>query len=261
MSTWASRLLAACGAVGVAAALTTASTTAAFADNGPISVNTGDGWTTHPDQPLFDLTGIEPGWSSRAVVSVRNDSGHPASLSVAAAEIVDDENGCTAEESLVDTTCSGTNAGELGRRMTVTVLSAAEGTSTPAATVFSGSVDDLATAKTLATDEPAGSVSSYTIVVALPRGTGNETQSDRVSFDLQLRLTGDGVTGVVSVKGSKFVRGPGVVTRVLDVLPFTGSPVLRLVAAALWLLLAGGVLVTYAAVGRRRRRFEVEGEG
>jgi hypothetical protein len=80
--------------------------------------------------------------------------------------------------------------------------------------------------------------------------SGNETQTDQVSFDLQVTLDG---ANAVAVQGTKVTRQPGSgpLHRVLAQLPLTGTPAERLAAAALSLLILGTALVL---AGTRRRR-------
>jgi len=201
------------------------------------SINTGKGWSAQPTGPLFDFVGLGPGWTSTSALAVRNDSDEASALTFRASDIVDDENGCNRPESLVDMTCSGNDAGELGREMVFTVYSQGN----PQVPMWRGNLYDLTAGAKLDSSVAPNQIDSFSIVAELPYSSGNETQTDSVSFDLVVGL--DGAT--VAVEGTKTTRPPtsNPVTRAIDQLPFTGTPAQRLVAAALTMLLIGTVLV------------------
>ena len=238
------------GAVALAIPAASAAAAPATVGSQHISINTGSGWTHDPSTPLFDFTRIAPGWTGTATLAVRNDSDQAAAIGLSATNIAEDENGCNHPESFVDTSCTGVDAGELGKEITLTVYADPSHNgaydSTP---TWSGSIEDLKQAATLSSHLPGGGVSSYKIDATLPMSSGNETQTDRVSFDLQVTLDG----ASVEVEGTKVVRHPGSgpLHRVLSQLPLTGTPSERLAAAALSLLILGTALVL---AGTRRRR-------
>jgi len=229
---------------------TTASAAQMADSDGRLSVNTGSGWTHDPTTPLFDLTRIAPGWNGTTTIAVRNDSDQGAAIGLSATNVVENENGCNHPESYVDTTCTGADAGELGKEIILSVYADPDNDGTYGSTpTWSGSIEDLKQAATLSSQLPAGGISGYKIDATLPYSSGNETQTDQVSFDLKVTLDG----ASVAVQGTKVVRHPGAgpLHRVLDKLPLTGTPAERLVAAALSLLLAGTALFL---AGTRRRR-------
>lgn len=246
-----SRLTRACLAIGGALALAApavgASALPAAADTaaGHISIDIGDGWTSDPSHPMFDSSQIVPGWSTTTALGVRNDSSTTSDVVLRSTAIVDDENGCDHAESFVDTTCSGDNAGELGHELVLTLADP----SSSAPPIWTGNLYDLEHGLTLSRLTP-NAQASYTLTASLPSTSGNETQTDRVGFDLVVGL--DGTTGAVEVEGTKITRSPdgGPVQRLLNDLPFTGSPIMRLTAAGLSLLLLG--LLLWAAAAQRR---------
>jgi hypothetical protein len=220
--------------------------------SGTISVNTGHGWTHDPTTPLFDFTRIAPGWSASTTMAVRNDTDLPAAIGLNAADVVEDENGCNHPETYADTTCTGSNAGELGKEIILTVYAdAGNDGSYDASPTWTGSIEALEQRVTLASQLPAGGATSYKIDAELPTSSGNETQTDQVSFDLEVALDGTSV----AVQGTKITRHPGSgpLHRVLAKLPLTGTPAERLAAAGLSLLLVGTALML-AGVHRRRLR-------
>jgi len=222
------------------------------ATDGQVSINTGAGWTHDPATPLFDITRIVPGWTGSASLGVRNDSDGTAALSIKTTNVVEDENGCNDPESYVDTTCSGDNTGELGKEIVLSVYADPENDgSYQSSPTWRGTIEDLTHATTLDAQLAAGGTRSFKITAELPRSSGNETQSDQVSFDLQVRL--DGIDAAsVAVEGTKTIRtdGPGPLRHIIDALPLTGTPSERMVAAALCLLLMGTALT----LGVRHRR-------
>ena len=236
-------------ALPAANASATAPAAPAAPNTGQLSVNTGSGWTHDPTDPLFDITRIAPGWTETKTFDVRNDSPASAAISLHSANVDDEENGCNHPESFIDTTCSGPNAGELGGEIILSLYAGSgSGGTFDATPSWTGSIRALQLATGLG-PLAAGATRAYKIVAELPYSSGNETQTDSVSFDLVVGL--DGAT--VAVEGTKTTRPPtsNPITRAIDQLPFTGTPAQRLVAAALSMLLGGTVLVL---LFRRRRK-------
>lgn len=227
--------------------------TAAHASGPPhISLNDGSGWTRDATEPLFDLSDIAPGWSSTATVSVRNDGGAAAALILKSSNIVDNENGCDHPESIVDSTCSGDDAGELGHEMTFAVFPQDSSVTTP---IWQGTLYDLEQGVMLADTVEPNAIDTYRIEAQLPYSSGNETQTDTVGFGLRWTLSAAGSSSTVAVKGAKFIRTPrgNVVQRVLHSLPFTGSDIGRLLGGSLGLVCAGAALTMLARTSRRPR--------
>jgi hypothetical protein len=76
------------------------------------------------------------------------------------------------------------------------------------APLWSGSIYDLMTPVTLSSGLPANAVWDYRLTLSLPVAAGNETQSDRLGFDL--RFTADGLTAtLVALRNG---RGNGLFT-------------------------------------------------
>ena len=229
-------------------AASSSATTPAAPNTGQLSVNTGSGWTHAPTDPLFDITKIAPGWTETKTLDVRNDSPASAAISLHSANIDDEENGCNHPESFVDTTCSGANAGELGGEIILSLYTGSgSGGTFDATPSWTGSIRALQQTTGLG-QLTAGASRAYKIVAELPYSSGNDTQTDSVSFDLVVGLDG----AQVAVEATKTTRPPSnPIARAIDQLPFTGTHAQRLVAAGLTMLLIGTVLVL---LYRRRTR-------
>jgi hypothetical protein len=250
----------------------------AHADTSSISVNTGSGWVHDSTTPLFDISKIAPGSSRSATLQVRNDSSDPAQLSLSATGIVEDENGCMHSEAFVDSTC-GAFEGELGHELVFSVYLDPENDGTYQVTpAWTGTLYDLASPTALLAALPGGSVAGMRVDMTLPSSSGNETQTDQVGFALRLTLAGAGspnapgsTSGLGSSAGSEPATTPngpdsvevkgisvtrqlhhGVLHDITNQLPFTGTPAERLVAGALWLIIAGTALSLLATTRRRR---------
>lgn len=234
-----------------AAAMMAMIPSAANADSGQISVNLGSGWSHDSATPMFDLSRIAPGWSQSANVAVRNDSNERSVLTLSSSNIVDNENGCTHPERVVDNTCSGPDAGELGHAMVFSVYQQGQ-ISQP---LWSGTLYDLTKGATLDKGMPAGQIDNYRVQAELPMSSGNETQSDSVQFSLRLTLSGSTASATTEVKGVRISRssGRGPVAAVLNELPFTGSEASRLIAGSLWMITGGALLLLCVRAFRRAR--------
>ena len=217
-------------------------------------------------------------------------AGATTTLALSATDIVEDENGCNGPEAVVDSTC-GADQGELGHELELSVYLDPENDGIFEATPrWSGTLHDLASPATLLNGLGGGGVVGLKIVIALPGPSGNETQTDDVDFSFRLTLAGVGEPsttgttggsgvpstgpgagtttpqgpgsvevppgpGSVVVKGIKATRHPhpGVLHDITSQLPFTGTPLERLVAGGLWLVIVGTALSMLARVRRRRR--------
>ena len=243
-------MLALAGAAVLAIPAVSAAATPAI--GGQVSVNTGSGWTHDPSNALFDFTRIAPGWTATATMAVRNDSDSSAALTWRTTNVVEDENGCNHPESFVDTTCGTDNAGELGKEIVLTVFADPDNNGTFETTpTWSGTIEALTQGGTLASSLGAGDAASYKITATLPSSAGNETQTDRVGFDLAVGL--DGAAGV-AVEGTKITRhGSSTLRGIADHLPFTGPMAMRFAAAGVSTLLAGLALLLLAKQRQRRR--------
>jgi hypothetical protein len=261
----------------------------AHADTTTISINTGSGWVHDSSTPLFDVTRLAPGFTQTQTLMVRNDAADLGDLALSASDIVENENGCMHSEALVDSTCGATQ-GELGHELVFNVFLDPENDGSYQATpAWTGTLYDLAAPVSLLTGLPGGGIAGLRVVMTLPASSGNETQTDDVDFSFRLSLTGAGVPGSpegppgsssgpgdtsgsgpstgpgtvttpqgpgsVEVKGVKHVRHQhhSVLADIASQLPFTGSPIERMVAGGMWLLIAGAALSMLATIRRRRR--------
>lgn len=258
-------------AVGIAcsAAISLLSPAAHAADD-PISINLGNGWVHDSAAPLFHEARIVPGWSTTRTLLVRNNTDAPMALGISAADIVDSENGCTHAESIVDNTCgSGPDQGELGREMIVSVFVDPTNTgSVTAAPTWTGTLRGLLQVAALDSSVPAHAISGVRITTQLPWTSGNETQTDSVSFGLRLDAEdAGGVTLATAVLGQTFAQGAdptaagadhptSVLGEVVTAasLPFTGTYAVVALPVGLALVAAGVVLWLGATRVRRHER-------
>lgn len=260
-----------------AAAAAVVPSTAAQAATHDMSINLGSGWVHDSATPLFAVTGFAPGLSQTKTLLVRNDTTELGDLALSADSIVEAENGCMHSEAVVDTTCGATQ-GELGHELVFSVyLDPQDDGSYDATPVWTGTLYDLATPTALLNNIPGGGIVGLKVDMALPFSSGNETQTDDVDFSFRLSLAGAGTPdspgstsgsglstgsgpqttpqgpGSVEVKGLKVTRQhSNVLHDITSQLPFTGSPTERLIAGALWFLVAGASLTLLAATRRRR---------
>jgi hypothetical protein len=263
-----------------AAVVAVVPTTAAQAATQDMSINLGSGWVHDSATPLFAVTGFAPGFSQTQTLLVRNDTTDAGNLALSADNIVENENGCMHSEAVVDFTCGATQ-GELGHELLFSVFLDPENDgSYEAAPTWTGTLYDLTTPTSLLNGIPGGGIVGLKVDMALPFSSGNETQTDDVDFSFRLSLAGTGSPdtpggttsgsggpsagsgpvstpqgpGSVEVKGIKVTRHPhhNVLHDIASDLPFTGSPIERLVAGGLWLLVAGTALTLLAASRRRR---------
>jgi hypothetical protein len=266
------------GVAAATAALVAVPATAAQATTQDISINLGSGWVHDAATPLFAVTGFAPGLSQTQTLLVRNDTTDAGDLALSADSIVENENGCMHSEAVIDFTCGATQ-GELGHELVFSVFLDPENDgSYQAAPTWTGTLYDLTTPATLLTNIPGGGIVGLKVDMALPFSSGNETQTDDVDFSFRLSLAGSGSPdspgstsgsgpsagsgpvstpqgpGSVEVKGIKVTRHPhhSVLHDITSELPFTGSDTERLVAGALWLLVAGTALTLLAKTRRRR---------
>jgi hypothetical protein len=161
------------GAIAAAAVLGTAAPAAA--DELEIAVVGGG--------PLFQMEDAEPGSTGSAELRVTNESSSEGSLSVQVVNLVEDDNGCNAAEARAgDTTC-GAGGGELGAHLLVTV------TDGDGDTLFDGSLRDLTTTQVLDGALAAGATEHLVFTWLFDPTSGDDTQSDRVAFDVDVALT------------------------------------------------------------------------
>lgn len=197
------------------------------------------------DTQLFDSYEMYPGSTSVSTVRVTNNSDGPATIAVRVTDVISHDNGCTAPESRVDTTC-GDGEGELGAQVVLTVEEDSREPVPIAERVPLGSlIDDLV----LATDLGPHQARRYRFTLELPVDSGNETQSDSVEFSM------DFISTPSLVAQSALPPGPGAIATIgarlstPGTLPQTGSNRGSLILATMFVL-AGTPLV---AITRQRR--------
>ena len=134
------------------------------------------------DSPLA-LDRLAPGITRQGSVSVTNPSDQPVTVALATLNLSDDDNGCVLSEVREgDTTC-GEGGGELSRWLDVTIAGDGE-------PLWSGRLSDLSQDQRLPGALQPGDTEDLDVTVGLPFGAGNDTQTDRVTFDLRIRTIG-----------------------------------------------------------------------
>ncbi|HET7312286.1 MAG TPA: hypothetical protein VFJ17_13275 [Mycobacteriales bacterium] len=229
-------------AAGLAAAFSFA--TAAGADTNQVKINVagdGQGWVHDPGKPILTVNGMMPGSDASTVFGVLNDSTYDTDLSISSANIRDDDNGCKASESVVDSTCGG-GEGELSHELVFSLYVDKTRTGTfDAAPVWSGNIRDLSEPVTVVGQMSAHAAWDVKVNVDFPRSSGNETQSDALGFTLRI-----GTAALpVQVLGEKARRG--------GALPFTGAE-LAVLGVAAAIAAALGVTILRVADKRGSRR-------
>jgi hypothetical protein len=227
---------------------------AAAADDGRLLVDVpgdGEGFVHDTSTPLLHFLKLAPGSSTSGEVTVKNDSPHVVELALQAVDVREAENGCNRPEAREDTTCDDPD-GELGDWLVVTV-SGRQGT-TPQL-LWSGDLDELSEAEVLVERMPAGAEWALELNVELPFAAGNDTQTDRTSFDLRWIATADSgessEADILGVEAFAPGAGGGLGSSGQAIgLPFTGATAdAWLVGLAAALLAAGAGLLA----GARRR--------
>jgi hypothetical protein len=166
--------------------LTAAVVAMAASSSVPSARATDAGWVTVAGGfPLFDLAGIAPGDSGSATITVTNPQVFPATFTMSLISLRTDDNGCNEPEvAFGDTTC-GPGGGELQNdlRLTLTALGAGD------TLVAEGTVAEWGKHPAVDQIVLAGhEARTYRADYELPIGSSNLTQSDLVSFLLELRL-------------------------------------------------------------------------
>jgi hypothetical protein len=214
----------------------------AWATATPVALASETSWLTVPaGLPLFDPAGLVPGDSGSATFAVTNPQSFPVEFSVAVTGLANDDNGCNEPElKSGDSTC-GAGGGELQTNLRL-VLTATGSTDRLLA---DGTVDAWASLPAIDTRTLGGhEYRTYRVDWVLPIGTSNVTQSDLVSFQLEMRLDQllDSVASQPPVP---------VVVAATPSLPRTGTNAATATHVALAVVLAGTGLV---AISVRRRR-------
>jgi hypothetical protein len=135
-----------------------------------------------PDSALT-LDRLAPGISRQGTVSVTNPSDQPVTVALATLDLSDDDNGCVLSETRDgDTTC-GETGGELSQWLDVSIAEGGQ-------QLWSGRLTELDKDRRLPGVLDPGETKNLDVTVALPFEAGNDTQTDRVSFDLRIRTIG-----------------------------------------------------------------------
>jgi hypothetical protein len=181
---------------------------------------------------LFELDDVAPGMRGEERVTLTNNSGDAGDVAVRVVDLVEDDNGCNRPEQRAgDSTC-GVGGGELGRDLTITV------TDEQGDELYSGSLRSLAGGVRLDSTLGAGATADLTFEYVFEQSSGNETQTDRVGFDVEVTLAQAGAASVSDVAGMAFGSGP--TARIAGAeLPRTGGDAMPLVNVAVTCLLAG----------------------
>jgi hypothetical protein len=252
-----------------------------------LSIN-GAAFTTSPGAPLLTLNNLAPGQSSTGTIGVRNGYGDGGDLALQTVDVHNLENGCNHPELLAgDTTCGnpGDGDGELGDAFTLTVQFGDSIAGPWGAPVFTGTVNALKAVAHLGVTVPGGADRYLLVTATLPAPTGNQVQTDSISFDLRVNLStnagggggvvpggggtpggggnnpggntpggdttggntgGAGVGGVAVGPGNGGSGGHGPSSSGTGGLAITGVPVLMWGAAGVLLLCCGLLLVSFA---------------
>lgn len=205
--------------------------------------------------PTNDPMRLAPGYSSEREVRVVNEALDTSELHLQARNLVDDDNGCVHPETREgDTTC-GADGGELADWMRITVTRLGSPTDEQ---LWTGTLSQLAEGAVLESAMPAEAEWRLRLTSELPREAGNDTQTDRVSYDLRWTMSSErgpddvdiaGVEAEASGGGSAG-GGPGMPGSGVIGLPATGAQVgLLLLLITAGLMTAGSILI---AAGRKR---------
>jgi hypothetical protein len=210
----------------------------ASADNGSLLVDVpgdGVGFTHDPGAPFLDVSRMYPGSSGSGYLDVRNASSYDATLTLAALDLVSEENGCLRPEQREPGEGCDADGGELQDWLGVTVTREDIPGGTPDQVLWQGDLGSLTSGADLGGSIPAGATWRLRMAVALPRAATNETMSDSLTFDIRLTASGEGGTSTVDgpqvdVSGPK-PHATGLIHGSSIVLPATGGTV------SLWMLL------------------------
>jgi hypothetical protein len=216
-----------------------------------LAVN-GGGFTSTPPGPLLDTTSLAPGRSRAAQLGVRSAFGVGTKLTLDLFDVHDDDNGCTAAESVIDRTC-GDGQGDLGPRLLITVDLATKPTG-PYRTVWTGSADQLARSVTLDGAVPAKGERWLHLTAMVPAAVGNVVQSDSITFGVRVVLSGNGAHGGSDIAGEHTGQHAGsdsTSSHGTEGLAATGFSLVLFVVGAVSLLVAG-TMMAFAGIGRRR---------
>lgn len=197
---------------------------------------------------LFELDDLAPGMVGSETLVITNQSSDSGDLVVQVVDLVDDDNGCNdAETAHPDTSC-GADGGELSRDLLVTI------TDDDGVSRYAGSLRALADGTLIDRSLPSGEQLELTFDWEFVSSSPNDTQTDRVAFDVEISLTNDTETqsDVVEVAGVS-VRRSSAVEVMGARLPRTGADV-GWAAQVGAVALTSGAAMTALATRRARRR-------
>jgi LPXTG-motif cell wall-anchored protein len=215
--------------------------TPAAADSDPLVVEIVGGG------PLLEITGMYPGIEvESALLSVSNSTDEAGSVALRVRDVVSDDNGCNAPESVVDSTC-GAEEGELADQVVLTV-ERRTGDDTWETVASEQPLAELAAGVPLEDSLPAGDTHVYRLILHLPPGSGNETQTDSIDFDVA--IVGEAVVDA-QVLGATAL---GVRATTGLALPATGATLSAPLLAAMACLVTGAGLVALARRSDRTSR-------
>jgi hypothetical protein len=240
-------LVATAGVVLVTGILTTDSAGATGAAHLRINiVGSGDGFTNTPSVPLLATAGFIPGGASSGTMGVRSDGQTATDLYLRLIDVTNDDNDCTAAESAVDHSC-GPRQGDLVTELIfrITMSTSQHGHYAP---LWTGRAAKLEHGVSLAHAVAAGHAKWVRLSASLPFASDNRTQTD--TFGFGVRVTAQDSSGAEGISIGPQGTSPLGGTGPLD-LAFTGTQ-LRFLTVAGVLLLAGGVVLAFAARLRRR---------
>lgn len=209
------------------------------------------GWTRSPSRPLLNVSNLVPGDSAAGSLQIRNASSSPAALAVAATDVHDDKR-CVAAAPTGVGSC-GPAMGQLRHWLLFTIRRSDTGV-----VVWSGHIDELASAVTVVSAMPAGSEVGLEMSAALPMAAANTVEEDVLGYGLRWTLTENVGSPQARLVGETVLQSgpsatPGSSTVLGGRLAFTGWPLVPTILLAGGLLALGG-LVTLTARERRHRR-------
>lgn len=163
-------------------AVTTA--TAALLASASPAVARDHGFVHVVSPPSPDPLALYPGRSTEQTLWVQNKYGAVADLRIQALNVDEIENGCASPEVPVDDCAS--DEGELGRWLRLQI---SRNSPDGELTLWSGTFDELQQGIAIEPRVPAGGRPELRIVTTMDHDAGNDTMTDRVTYDLRFTLT------------------------------------------------------------------------
>jgi hypothetical protein len=176
------------GALGVSLALALLPIRPAAAQLDPIKVEVVGGGT------LFDTDGMYPGFQMTDEMRITNNTGDAGAIRLRILDLVSDDNGCNTPEARVDTTC-GDGEGELAEQVLLDVQRVDAGGNV---VVLAPTILEDVGEVSLGVIEPGVTI-AYHLTWELPITSGNETQTDSLSFDVE--IAGFSLVGAPAASG------------------------------------------------------------